>query len=165
MFVEWYSDRHWYDVLGRFAYSSRTARYRTELIKEAFSGGMSGHWIAGWGYIGLDSDDEKFPWVHKDMVNLYIAKLARVGLLGTLPYLILNILYYKRLYQASKLSSSQSDKWLIWCIAATLVGWNIAMLTVNAQFPVSGFLYMLIAITGNMRNILCESPRLQVGGS
>ena len=52
LFVEFYSNRHWYEVLTRFAFSSHTAYYRIELMKEAFGGGMNGHWLFGYGYVG-----------------------------------------------------------------------------------------------------------------
>jgi hypothetical protein len=53
LFVELYSNRHFYDVLTRFAFSGETASYRIELYEEAFGGGMHDHWICGWGLAGL----------------------------------------------------------------------------------------------------------------
>ena len=150
LFVEYYSNRHWYDVLSRFAFSSRTADYRIELIKEAFSGGMDNHWIAGWGYVGPYEDDETFPWEHKDMVNIYIGILAGSGLLGLIPYVLFNFFYYLKLYQAFKYSTSYSDKWLIWCLSSSLVGWNIAMLTTSMQQPLSSLFYLLIGVVGSL---------------
>lgn len=152
IFLEFYSDRHWYNVFDRFAYSGRTANYRIELIREAFGGGMTNHWITGYGYVGVGpgNDNTNFNWVHKDFVNIYIGKLAKFGLLGILPYLIINFLYYKRLYSAFSFTRNHADLWLIYCIISTLIGWNVAMLTVGSMGQVGGLLYMLIGICVNL---------------
>ncbi len=48
--VEIISNRHFYDVLGDFTLNPATAWYRSRLIDVAlFEGGMSGHWLTGFG--------------------------------------------------------------------------------------------------------------------
>lgn len=152
IFIEFYSNRHWYEVLTRFAFSSSTAYYRIGLIEEAFGGGMDGHWFFGYGYVGIGAgtDNTYFNWQYQDMVNIYIANLARFGLFGALPFIGMNFLYYRALYIAGKKIKNIEDLWLIWCIMATLGGWNGAMMTINALGQISTILYILIAICCNL---------------
>jgi len=91
-----------------------------------------------------------FNWVHKDLVNIYIAILVRYGLLGIFPYLCINFLYYKRLFEADSRVRTNADLWIIWCIMSTFVGWNVAMLTVSAMGQVNTLLFMLIGICANL---------------
>ncbi len=161
IFVEFYSNRHWYEVLTRFAGSGSTAYYRIGLINETFGGGMDGHWIFGYGYVGIGPGNFNellgFNWYHKDMVNLYIAHLVRFGLVGLIPYLAMNMLYYKKLHLAYKRALSEADRWFTWCFAATLIGWNIAMMTVNALGTVGTMLYMLIGLCVNLPFLITQS--------
>lgn len=162
IFLEFYSNRHFYEVLTRFAFSSSTAYYRIGLVEEAFGGGMTGNWLTGYGYVGIGSgsDNSNFHWVHKDMVNIYIATLARYGLLAIIPFLIINYLYYRKLYVGGKYAKSRKDLWLIWCIMSTLGGLNIALLTVNAMGQVSTLLFMLIGISCNMPSIMLKNNQV-----
>ncbi|MFC1512250.1 hypothetical protein ACFL5H_03545 [Candidatus Latescibacterota bacterium] len=159
VFLEYYSNRHWYEVFDRLAYSGETAYYRVGLINEAFGGGMDGYWIQGYGYVGggPGSDNTNFNWVHKDLVNIYINILARYGLLGLFPFLGINFLYYKRLYLACSIIRTNADLWLIWCILSTLVGWNVALLTVSPMDQVNTLLFVIIGISTNLPSIIVSS--------
>jgi hypothetical protein len=163
LFVEIFSNRHFYEVMTRLAFNSDTAYYRVGLIDECFGGGMRGHWLFGYGYVGLGPGNfnANFNWFHKDLVNIYIMKLARYGLAGLLPFMVANVLYYKSLYRAAKKATSMPDQWLIWSVSASLVGWNVAMLTVSAMNQVETLLYILIAVAANMpRMITAEQPAI-----
>jgi len=170
VFLEFYSNRHFYHVLTRFAFNSETAYYRIGLFDEAFGGGMQGHWLTGYGYVGFMADELKpgFNWFHKDLVNIYIARLARFGLTGLLPYLGVNVLYYRRLYRAAGQAPDPGDQWWIWCIAATLVGWNVAMMTTNVLAQLEPLMYMFIGMAGNAPLVFgsetrAEAPDLDEG--
>ncbi len=157
IFVQVYSNQPFHEYLTRFAFSSENAYYRINLVKEAFSGGMKDNWLAGYGYVGFGLgayENIDFNWEHTDFVNLYIGLLVQYGLLGLLPFLGINILYFRRLFQAAKLTSNQADLWFIWCFLSTLIGWNVAMMTVSALNQVNTLLYILIAICCNMPYIM-----------
>ena len=82
------SNRRWYEVPTRFLLSSSTAYYRIGLYKEAFGGGMTDHWLFGWGLVAnVYSTYEEFPWEHRDMTSMYIKHLASYGLVGAIPSL------------------------------------------------------------------------------
>ncbi len=152
-FVELYSNRHFYDVLTRFAFSGQTATYRIELYEEAFGGGMRDHWLCGWGYAGLypRGPDDPFNWKHRDMTSQYIAALMRHGLMGLIPLLIMTFYYYRRLYQAYCLARTERDQWVIWCLTAALVGWSVGTLTV-------GFVGQMVQLSSLLIGIACNMP-------
>jgi hypothetical protein len=156
-FVEFFSNRHFYEVLDRVAFNPLTARYRTGLIEEAFGGGMSGHWLEGFGYIGVGETEfvnPQFEWEHEDMVNLYIAELARTGLLGAIPFMLVNFYPYRRLYRAGIKSRRTADLWLVHCFAAAMLGWHNAMMTVGSVGQTRVLLFLLFAAANNMPRIL-----------
>ena len=152
IFVEVYSNRHFYHVLSGFAFSAENAYYRIALMEEAFGGGMTGHWLFGYGYVGIGPGNfnDNFNWEHIDLVNIYICKLAQVGLFGLTPFIAINVLYYRRLCQAGLAARRKEDLWFVWCYASALVGWNIAMLTVSALSQLETLLGIFVAICNNM---------------
>lgn len=160
-FLEYYSDRHFYEVMTRLAMSASTAYYRIGLYEEFFSGGMNGHWIFGYGYVGLGpgNDNSNFFWVHQDLVNIYIARFARVGLFGAVPFLMINVLYYRYLHRAWKACGSFEDRWMVWCLTAAMLGWNIAMMTVNTVSLLGTLLYTLIALAASMPRLVAEEAQ------
>ena len=117
---------------------------------------MDGHWLTGYGYvsIGPGTDNSNFFWEHKDFTNVYIAILARFGLMGLLPFLLVNFMFYRKLFVAARMCRDPADLWLIWCIASALVGWNIAFLTVSSFRQVVTLLYIFIAICNNLPDMV-----------
>lgn len=156
-----YADRSYLDVLAAFSFKPLNALYRVGLIREALGGGMSGHWLTGYGYVGLGpgSDNSQFHWEHQDMVNLYIQTLVHTGLLGLTPYLLANGLYYVRLLEAMRIASSARATWLAVSVLAAMVGWNVGLMTVGALSQVSQLLYMAIAMSANMSAIVASEAR------
>lgn len=154
--VEITSNRHFYDVLGGFTYSAQTAWYRSKLIDVAlFEGGMSGHWLAGFGYATdpgwhakIDGRD------HTDMVNHYLLILSRYGLIGLVPFLAMNIAAVKRLVDIYNVSVSNPNRWLIWCLSAGLFGLWGAFVSVSLFGQPTTVYYMMIGFCGVMPTIL-----------
>lgn len=149
LFIEIFSNRHFYEVLTGLALDAGTAYYRIGLIEEAFGGGMKGHWLFGFGYVGIGPgsiNNATFTWEHRDFTNIYIGYLATTGLVGLIPYLLINILYYARLVQAGKLAKTVSDKWLVWCFATLMLSWNVSMFTVAPVSQTNQLLHIFIAV-------------------
>jgi len=148
--VEITSNRHFYDILGGFTISPGTAWYRSRLIEVAlFEGGMSGHWVAGFG------NDADPGWssridgrAHTDVVNHYLLVLVRYGLIGLVPFLAMNIMAIKKLIDGYKKSILKSDKWLIWCLSAGFFGLAGAMMSVSLFGQPTTVYYMMIGFTG-----------------
>ncbi|MHC4738324.1 MAG: O-antigen ligase family protein [Planctomycetota bacterium] len=153
--VEIISNRHFYDVLGGFTLNPRTAWYRSKLIDVAlFEGGMSGHWLTGYGFADpgwgfrIDGRD------HTDSVNHYLLILHRFGLIGLLPFLAINVVVIKKLVDAYKSSILNSDKWLVWCLSAAFFGLAGAFMSVSLFGQPTTIFYMMIGFAGVMPVII-----------
>jgi len=162
VFLEFYSNRHFYVVPTRLAFSEQTAYYRIGLYEEALGGGMRGHWLFGYGYVGIGpgNDNTNFHWEHRDFTSIYIGRLATSGLLGLIPLLALQFAYYRRLYNAFHLTHKRGERWLIWCFSSALVGWNVGLLTVSLVVQTLGLFYLLAAAATNMP-LICSPARLE----
>lgn len=162
--VEVISNRHFYDVIDRFVLDSQTAWYRSRLIDVAlYEGGMSGHWMAGYGY---DTDPGWGPVIDRrpytDIVNEYLLILSRYGLIGLVPFFAMNIAAVKRLIHGYKVSTQDCDKWLIWCLAAALFGLAGAFISVSLHGQPTTIFYMLLGFCGAMPAIV-RRPKLHPG--
>ncbi len=156
--VGWYTDRQYVDLLASLTFDARNAIYRVGLIREALDGGMSGHWLTGYGYVGVGpgTDNTNFHWQHPDIVNLYLQHLVRTGLLGLTPYLLVNALYYLHLFKAFSSATTSAAGWLPLCVFAAMLGWNAAMMTVGALSQTQQLLYIGIALSANMPLIVSK---------
>ena len=159
VFLEFYSNRHFYEVPSRLALDQATVYDRVGLYEEAFGGGMSGHWITGYGYVGLGPGqkyNDDFDWQHIDLLNIYINRLVQAGLVGTIPFLIMNVMYYVYLRRAFVACRTFEDQWMVWCLTATLLGWNLAMQTVGFLGNLESLLFSWIALAGCMPAIIAR---------
>ena len=165
--VEIISNRHFYDVLGRFTFSSTTAWYRSRLIDVAlFEGGMSNHWLTGYGYNvdpgwGPSLDGRSFT----DTVNHYILELHRFGLVGLVPFLAVNIAAAKRLRKAYIASALTADQWLVWCVSGALAGLWTAMMSVSLFGPPTTVFFLLLAFAGLLPDIVGEPATARVNAA
>jgi hypothetical protein len=151
LMVEILSNRHFYEVVSRFTFSSATAWYRARLIEVAlFEGGMSGKWLFGFGFEdpgwGLKIDGRSFT----DMVNHYLLVLSRFGLAGFIPFIGIVIAVIKRLINGFKKCFDKKIKWLVWCFSAALLGTLITFSSVSIfSQPVVVF-YILLGICSSV---------------
>lgn len=142
--VEIISNRHFYDVIGRFTFSSSTAWYRSKLFEVAFfKGGMSGHWLTGYGFdepgwgARIDMREQT------DMVNHYLLELSRYGLVGFIPFCAVIITAIKELFKGFWAIHDDSDRWLVWCIAGGLFGVLLAFNSVSLFGQPMTMLFMM----------------------
>jgi len=149
--VEIISNRHFYDVLGDFTFNPATAWYRSRLIDAAlFRGGMSGHWFTGYGFIDPGWGPLIDGRIYTDIVNHYLLVLKDFGLVGLIPFLIILALAIKRLVEGYKGSSRDADRWMVWCVAASLFGLLLAFTSVSLFGPPKNMFFMLLAFCGAM---------------
>jgi hypothetical protein len=159
--IEIISNRHFYHYLTRFMMSQSSAWYRGRLMDVAlFEGGMSGHWLAGYGLATDDAIKAGAEWGAKidkrdwaDIVNEYLLIVFRFGLIALVPFLAMICAAFKRLKEAWKMSLSDADKWLMWCLSASMVGVLTAMNTVGLFGPPITLFFMTLAIC-------CQIPAL-----
>jgi len=161
--VEIISNRHFYDVLGGFTLSPSSAWYRSRLIQVGlFEGGMSGHWLTGYGW-GVDPGwSAKIDLRnHTDLgANQYLAILSSFGLVGLVPFLAMNIGVAKRLVDAFKTSALDSDRWLIWCLSAAFFGLAGGLMSVAMVEQPTTIYYMMIGFVGVMPGIVTQPNRM-----
>ncbi len=156
--VEIISNRHFYDVLGGLTLQPETAWYRSRLMDVAFAeGGMSGHWLLGFGIIDPGWGPTIDGRSHTDIVNHYILILANYGLLGFIPFALVNWEAARSLWWAGKRALSRTDEWMIWALAAALFGLAGAFFSVSLFGPPTTMYYMLIAFAGAMPAFVLES--------
>jgi len=163
--VEITSNRHFYEIIDRFTFSSQTAWYRTKLIDVAlYEGGMSGNWLLGYGIDNEAAQKASLEWAakidgrdHVDMVNQYLLILFRFGLVGLIPYFALIVATIKELIIAFRTSLSSYDKWLMWCLAGSLIGLLVAFFSVSLHGGQSTtFFFIMLGLCGAMPLIISD---------
>jgi len=163
--VEIISSRHFYEEVDRFGLSKSTASYRVRLMEVAlFEGGMSGHWLTGFGWaVEPGWMPKMYPGSSKgtDITNHYLWILSGYGLVALLPLLAVNIAAIKRLVDSYKISAYDSDKWLVWCLSAGLLGLMAALLSVSLVGPPTTIYYMMIGFAGVMPAIVARPNSLR----
>ena len=142
--VDIISNRRFYNVIDHLSFSSSTAWYRARLFEVAlFEGGMSGHWLTGYGFAepGWGPKIDMREWT--DMVNHYLLELSRYGLVGFIPFCAVIITAIKKLFENFRLMKSGEDQWLIWCIAGGLFGVLLAFNSVSLFGQPMTMLFMM----------------------
>jgi hypothetical protein len=158
--VEIVSNRHFYDVLGGFTLDPMTAWYRSRLIAVAFwEGGMSGHWLVGFGNVDPGWGPAVDGRGHTDLVNHFILLLASYGLVGLLPFLWMNWEAAKSLLVAIRRAATEPDRWMIWSLASGLFGITGAFVSVSLFGPPTTTYYMLVAVAASMPAYIAEESR------
>ncbi len=160
--VEVISNRHIYNVIDRFTFSGSSAWYRSRLIEVAlFEGGMSGHWLTGHGW-GVDPgwSAQIDGRSRTDIINQYLAILNAYGLVGLVSFLAMNISVIKKLVDAYKVSTLDSDKWLIWCLSAGFFGLAGAFMTVCIWAQPNTIYYMMIGFAAVMPMLVRQENQM-----
>lgn len=154
--VEIVSNRHFFEVVDRFVPGNRrNCWYRTRLIEMAlFEGGMSDHWLTGYGLAepgwGPRIDGRSYT----DMVNHYLLILSRFGLIGFIPFLLMIGTAIKTLFERFWLLWSDGDRWLVWCLTGALFGVIFALNSVSIFPPCRNFFYIILGLCGALPTIL-----------
>ena len=160
--VEIISNRHFYDILGGFTFNPASAWYRSKLIDVAlFEGGMSGHWLTGFGQTADPGWGLRIDGRGTDAVNHYLLVLARYGLTGLLPFLAMCTIAAKRLIDAYKLSLFEPDKWLVWCLSGALFGLTGAFMSVSLFGQPTTVFYMMLGLCGAMPIVVSRPNTLR----
>jgi len=163
-FMEFYSEQHFYEVFTKFALNSKTAAYRIGLINEALGGGMNGHWLVGFGDVGIGTgtDNTHFHWEHQDLVNVYVSHLVRGGLMALIPFTLMNLVFYRCLWVSWRTSLTFEDRWMVWCLSTSLIGLNMALMTISTTSHLKLLLYILVAFAGCMPRLVGEEVKEEV---
>jgi hypothetical protein len=155
LLVEIISNRHFFEVVDRFTFSSATAWYRSKLIEVAlFEGGMSGHWLTGYGWVDPGWGPRLDGNAQTDIVNHYILVLVHYGLVGLVPFLALIVSAAKKLIEAYKATVLDSEHWLIWCLAGGLFGILAGMNSVSLFGQPRVVFFIMLAFCAAMPTVV-----------
>lgn len=154
--VDIISNRNWYHVLSEFTLNKQTSWYRGRLIEVAlFEGGMSGHWFVGYGYgqePGWGARIDGRPYT--DMVNHYLLVLSRHGLIGFVPFMLVNIWVVKHLKRAWKKASNEADRYMIWGLSASFLSLALSSFSVSLEGPPSTVYFLMIAMAAALPDLI-----------
>ncbi|MHC4593975.1 MAG: O-antigen ligase family protein, partial [Planctomycetota bacterium] len=163
--VEIIGSRHFYEEIDQFTFSGQTASHRVRLIEVAlFEGGMSGHWLTGYGWaVEPGWISKMYPGSERstDITNHYLHTLSSFGLVGLMPFLAVIIAAAKKLVDSYKASMYSSDKWLVWCLSAGFFGSAVALLSVSLVGPPTSVHHMMIGFAGMMPAIIARPNSLR----
>lgn len=156
IFIEIISNRHWYYVASSYlSFNAETAYGRCKLIEHALGGGMSGHWLLGFGFkdpgwwATLQGSELKGT----DITNHYIVVLVQWGLVGLVPFLAVVYEACRNLRKAFVSAVTDADRWLIWCIISAMVGVLLAMFSVSLMGQIMNLFYVMLGFCGAMSEI------------
>lgn len=160
LLIELLSNRSAIAAMSRLGISASTWEYRVQLYKYVFQGGMTNHWLFGWGLVGIDSDFDRFPWVCNDMTSLYVSELVRYGVVAFFCLAAIIIRYYRCIYIAFQASMKKQDQFLIWNLCGGMVGWNVALATVNTVGQTMSILFLFFAVATNIYSCIFVEHKL-----
>jgi hypothetical protein len=150
LFVEIVSDRHFYSVADRFTFSTTTAWYRARLFEVAIiEGGMSDHWLFGYGFEDPRWCDRIDGRDYTDIVNHYLVILARYGILGFMFFGCILWVSIRSVVLAIKAAGRSPDTWMIWCLMAGLFGILLTMNTAALFGKIVRLFYIVIGLCAN----------------
>jgi O-antigen ligase len=119
-------------------------------MEVALGGGMSGHWLTGYGLVDPGWSAKIDERDHTDMVNHYLLILSRYGIIGLIPFIAIIASAFKMIIKSFQASMLDSDKGLIWCLAGALFGLLVSMFTVSLFGPPTTILCILFGFCGAM---------------
>ncbi len=145
------SNRTWYDVLAAYlAFNQATAAYRIGLIREAFGGGMSGHWVFGYGLLTALNRGAILPnWEHTDITNHFIFMMMCFGLTGLLTWLAFIYFAMRNLRVAYRESRTIGQQWMVWCLTAALSGALLSMMSACWEGQPYNMFYVGMGLAAN----------------
>jgi hypothetical protein len=164
--VEIISNRHFYAVIDRVALASSASWYRARLLEVAlFEGGMSGHWVTGYGFTSPGWGSKIDGRSYSDVTNHYLIILCRYGLVGLVPFLTLIGVAIKRIILAYKICDAEQDRWLVWCLSGGLLGVLGGMYGVMLNGQAQTFFFIILACCGIMPSVLSFEQKNHTLGS
>jgi hypothetical protein len=154
--IELGSNSPWYEALSRFTFSSDTAHYRVLLIRKTFNGGMTGHWLTGYGLVDPGWGEYLFGRSHTDACNHYIEILIMYGLVGLLPFLGLLACTFIRLREAYTKVATDAERWMVWTLMSAMIAILVTFMSVSLFSQTRTVFFIMLALCANIS--FCLSP-------
>ena len=139
-------------LIASFGMDPASSYYRVGLTDVVLKwGGMSGHWIAGYGEIPGGF------YGFRDLCIHWIMLVVFNGLMGLLGFYALVFISLVGVLRALRRATTLEGQWMAWGFLCVLVATNAAMFIVSLFTEMYFIYHMLLAL-------FCSAPRL-IGGS
>ena len=162
--IEIASTRHFYYVLSRLAFDSRTAWYRARLIDVAFEK-LPDYWLLGYGWAkpnwGMEIDMRQLT----DILNEYILQAAAYGAMAAVLFVGIIWKSISRLRDAYKWADSALVRKSAWYFGSMVVGFAAALCSVGLLGTAQVLFYTVMGVIGaDVFNSVRQAPRNYLGG-
>jgi hypothetical protein len=137
------SNRNPLEILANAGFDASSSWYRVGLQKHTLSGGMSGHWIAGYGDIPAEYarfHDLCIHWIYVVVIN---------GLMGVVGFYTFMGLCVWQLWNAKKKATSIEDQWLLWSLLAVWIASMMSMFVVSLFAEMYFIYHMFLGVIAN----------------
>lgn len=146
IFVEFASNRHFYNLIDHLALDSQTAWYRTRLLEIAVSQwrdywivGVGSNWPHHWAQL-LDGRQ------HIDVVNNFVIIALYGGLPALFMYVSIHVIAIRRSVAAFRSSNKIPRKKLVFGLAATLLALDFSSMSVGLFGPALALSFILVGM-------------------
>ncbi|HEY7120692.1 MAG TPA: hypothetical protein VH475_29175 [Tepidisphaeraceae bacterium] len=137
------SNRNPLEILANSGFDQTSSWYRVGLQKYTLSGGMGGHWIAGYGdipgeYAGFH--DLCIHWIYLVVIN---------GLMGAVGFYVWMAACAWQLWVARSKAVGIEDQWLVWTLLAVWIASVMSMFVVSLFGEMYFIYHMFLGLLAN----------------
>lgn len=137
------SNRNPLELLANVGFDASSSWYRVGLQKYTLSGGMSGHWIAGYGDI-----PGQYNHFH-DLCIHWIYLVVIYGLLGAVGFYSLMAVCAWQLWKAKPRANTIQDQWLVWTFLSVWIASLMSLFVVSLFGEMYHIYHMFLALMAN----------------
>jgi hypothetical protein len=137
------SNRNPLEILANAGFDPTSTWYRVGLQKYTLSGGMSGHWIAGYGDI-----PGEYAHFH-DLCIHWIWLVVVHGLMGAVGFYAWMAACAWQLWRAKEKCVGLEDEWLVWSLLAVWIASVMSMFVVSLFGEMYFIYHMFLGLMAN----------------
>jgi hypothetical protein len=137
------SNRNPLEILANVGFDPTSSWYRVGLQKHTLGGGMSNHWLAGYGDIPGEYaafHDLCIHWIYLVVVN---------GLMGAVGFYVWMVACLHELWKAKDRATSIEDQWLLWSLLAVWIASFMSMFVVSLFGEMYFIYHMFLGLLAN----------------
>jgi hypothetical protein len=131
------------ELLANVGFDASSSWYRVGLQKYTLSGGMNGHWLAGYGDI-----PGEYAHFH-DLCIHWIYLCVIYGLMGCVGFYALMSTCAWQLWKAKPKAKSIEDQWLVWSLLSVWIASLMSLFVVSLFGEMYHIYHMFLALMAN----------------